>query len=79
VQPRAEALRGHVESRRERDSSFDDAITPGYEPHRALHATAVSVMDLRDAGNLAEARSLYNDETSELADRTLAALDDVIG
>ena len=68
-----------VESRRESDSSFDEAITPVYEPHRALHATAVSVMDLRDRGDLGGARSLYNDETSELADSTLAALDGVIG
>jgi methyl-accepting chemotaxis protein len=67
-----------VEDRREEDSAFDAAITPIYEPHRELHQTAVGVMDLRDAGNPAGARELYNQETSTYADETLSAVDGLI-
>lgn len=68
-----------VASRRGEDGEFDGAIGPIYDPHEALHRTAADVRALRDSGDFEAARALYNEETSEYAEVTLAAIDGLIG
>ncbi|MGM0675081.1 MAG: CZB domain-containing protein, partial [Spirochaetota bacterium] len=68
-----------VEARRGEDDEFDNAVSPVYDPHRALHETAIDVKQLQNDGNVDEARAQYNSETTQYAEATLSELDALIG
>jgi methyl-accepting chemotaxis protein len=68
-----------VEEKRQNNSSFDEAVTPIYEPHKQLHESAQVIADAMAEGRKEEMRSYYMNNTKPLAYDTLDAIDGLIG
>jgi methyl-accepting chemotaxis protein len=65
--------------RMKNDPEFGALARKIFEPHRALHESAVEIDAELASGDRAKARELYRDVTAPLGEKTLAAIDGVLG
>jgi len=66
-----------VKQQMQADPQFGAAVKAIFDPHQALHESAISINDLM-AQNKNEAQQYFRAHTTPLAEETLAAIDDVL-
>ncbi|QJB56169.1 methyl-accepting chemotaxis protein [Pseudodesulfovibrio sp. zrk46] len=67
-----------TKQRAQQDPDFARLVDAIYEPHQELHKSAIAINDLMNVDR-AEAQQFFRSETDPLAQKTLAAIDGVIG
>jgi methyl-accepting chemotaxis protein len=61
------------------DEAFGERVRAIYDPHAALHESAIEINAMLGDGDRAAALRYFRDNTSHRAEETLAAIDGVIG
>jgi methyl-accepting chemotaxis protein len=60
------------------DPELAATLDPVYEPHKLLHQSAAKIEELRNLGQMGQAREYYIQNTGPLAYKTLKALDNTL-